>query len=152
MTRFVQVFSLGLAFLAVLPSAHADEKQRGALAVQVMVLTGMSDVGQQAAEGLVSHLKPAFPTVPDALWLEITESVSSEEFLELAKPPFVKHFTQAELSAMVEFYTSPHGKSVLEKMPAVQYETMLIGNEWAQRKRTEILEKLQAGGYQPQGM
>ena len=152
MARFVQVFSLGLTFLAFVPSAHADEAQREALALEVMILTGMSDVGNQAAAGLVSHIQPAFPTVPDALWLEITESVPSEEFLELAKPPFVKHFTQAELAAMVEFYTSPHGKAVLEKMPAVQYETMVIGNEWAQRKRTEILEKLKAAGYEPQGM
>jgi len=41
---------------------------------------------------------------------------------------------------------------VLEKMPAVQYETMMIGNEWAQRKRTAVIEKLQAAGHQPQGM
>lgn len=152
MARFLLVLSLGLAWPGLLPSAHAEEDEREALAVQVMVLTGMSDVGEQAAEGLIVHLKPMFPTVPDALWLEIGESVSSEEFLELVKPPFVKHFTEAELAAMVAFYTSPHGKAVLEKMPAVQYETMMIGNEWAQRKRTAVIEKLQAAGHQPQGM
>ena len=109
-------------------------------------------IGAEAGASLLSQLKPAFPTVPDELWAQIAGSVSSDEIVRLSLVPFVQHFSEAELSAMIEFYTSPIGKAVLKKMPQVQYETMIIGNEWGQQKATEILEKLRSAGHEPQGM
>ena len=152
MTRLVQVLSLSLIALGLANAVHADEKRRETLALEVMNLTGMSEIGAEAGASLLSQLKPAFPTVPDELWAEIAGSVSSDEIVRLSLVPFVKHFSEAELSAMIEFYTSPIGKAVLKKMPQVQYETMIIGNEWGQRKATEILEKLRSAGHEPQGM
>ena len=114
-----------------------------------MTLTGMPGIGAQAAASLLAQLKPAFPTVPDELWAEIAGTVSSDEIVRLSIPPYVKHFSEEELNGMLEFYKSPLGKAVLEKMPAVQYETMLIGNKWGQRKAEEIVEKLRSAGHEP---
>ena len=152
MARLVRIlFLTGIAF-GLASAVHADEKRREALALEVMNLTGMSEIGAQAGASLLSQLKPVFPTVPDELWAEIAGSVSSDEIMQLSLAPFVKHFSEAELSAMIEFYTSAVGKAVLEKMPAVQYETMIIGNEWGQQKASEILEKLRSAGHEPQDM
>ncbi len=71
--------------------------------------------------------------------------------MQLSVLPYVRHFSTEELVAMVELYKSPLGKALLEKMPAVQYETMLIGNDWGLRKHAEIVEKLKSAGHEPQG-
>ena len=150
--RLVQILFLTLVALGLGSEVRAAEEGREALAREVMDLTGMSEIGAEASASLLAQLKPVFPTVPDELWAEIAGSVSSEEIVRLSVGPFVKHFSEEELSAMIAFYKSSIGKAVLKKMPEVQYETMVIGNEWGQRKATEILEKLKAAGHEPQGM
>lgn len=142
---------VALTAIALAGTVHADEKRREALAIEVMNLTGMEDIGAQVAEGLLAQLRPAFPTVPETLWAEIAESVTSEEIVKLSIPPYVKHFSEEELAGLIEFYKTPLGQTLLEKMPAVQYETMMIGNEWGQRKAGEIVEKLRSAGHEPKG-
>jgi hypothetical protein len=150
--RLAQVFCVLLVAFEFANPVLADEKQRQALAREVMTLTGMAEIGDQVSARLLTQLGPVFPTVPDELWVEIIQGISSEEIVQLSIPPYVKHFSEEELAAMVELYKSPLGKAILEKMPAVQYETMVVGNEWGQRKSTEIIEKLKSAGYEPQGM
>ena len=45
MTRLVQVLSLSLIALGLANAVHADEKRRETLALEVMNLTGMSEIG-----------------------------------------------------------------------------------------------------------
>lgn len=152
MNRLANTLLFVLIGASAAGAVHGDEKRREALALEVMTVTGLPEIGAEVAAGLLSQLKPAFPTVPDELWVEVAGSVSADEIVQLSIPPYVKHFSEEELAALIEFYESPIGKSLLEKMPVVAHETMMIGNEWGQRKVTEIVEKLQAAGYTPVGM
>ena len=151
MARFAQALFVTLIALGLAGAAYADEKRREALALEAITLMAMPDTGAQAAAVLLAQIKPAFPTVPDELWAEIAGTVSSEEIVQLSIPPYVKFFSEEEISAMIEFYKSPVGKAMVEKMPLVQYETMMIGNEWRQRKAAEIVEKLRSAGHDPKG-
>ncbi len=151
MARSIQALFVILIAVGLAGGAHADEERREALALEVMALTGMRDIGAQAAATLLSQIKPAYPTVSDDLWGQIAGAVSSDEIVQLSVLPYVRHFSTEELVAMVELYKSPLGKALLEKMPAVQYETMMIGNDWGQRQRAEIVDKLKSAGHEPQG-
>ena len=53
---------------------------------------------------------------------------------------YLKHFTEIELIDMVAFYESETGQSILEKMPVVMQESMIIG----QNLVVENLPKLEA--------
>jgi hypothetical protein len=150
--RPVQALFFILIALGLAGGVYADEERREALALEVMTIVGMPDVGAQVAASLLSQIKPAYPTVSDELWAEIAGAVSPDEIVQLSIAPYVKHFSAEELAAMIEFYESSLGRAVLTKMPAVQYETMMIGNEWGQRKLAEIVEKLKAAGHEPEGM
>ena len=132
-----------------LSEARADEKRREELALKVMELTGAADVGGQVAAGLLTQLRPMFPTVPEELWKELAEAFSSQEIIELSIPIYVKHFDEEELAALATFYESPLGTKVIQKMPVVMQESMLIGNEYRQRKATEIIDRLKAEGHEP---
>jgi hypothetical protein len=90
-----------------------------------------------------------FPTAPDELWVELAEGFSSEEIIKLSVPVYVKHFDEEELGALAEFYESPLGKKVIQKMPMVMQESLAVGNEYAQRKATEIIGRLKGEGYEP---
>lgn len=147
----LKALSLALIALTICSVANADEKRREELALEVMTLTGMPEIGSQVAAGLIAQLKPAFPDVPDELWVEVAGTVSADEIVRLSIPPYVKHFSEDELVALVEFYKSPLGRTLMQKMPLVAHETMIIGNEWGQRKAREIADKLRSAGHEPKG-
>ncbi|KHE14971.1 hypothetical protein OI71_11645 [Aeromonas hydrophila] len=44
-----------------------------------------------------------------------------------------KHFTEAELKALIAFYQSPVGKKSLDTMPAIFQESSLVGQSLAER-------------------
>ena len=45
---------------------------------------------------------------------------------------YVKHYTEEELKAMIEFYKSPVGQSIIAKQGAVMEEMMMIGAKWGE--------------------
>jgi hypothetical protein len=132
--------------------ARADVAAREKLARELMQLMGETDVGAHAAAGLLSQMREVFPTVPDETWAELASTFETKELVDLTVGIYVKHFDESELSALIEFYRSEIGRMLIERTPAVMDEIALTGNDWAQRKALEIVEKLQAAGHQPQGM
>ena len=49
-----------------------------------------------------------------------------------------KHFTEEEITAMLEFYRSETGQSILSKMPVVMQESMVTSQAMAQRLMPEV--------------
>lgn len=129
------------------PSATAGEEREIELARELMSLTGEDDAGVTAAAGIISQMKPSFPTVSDEEWAEVARTFSSEEMIEMSVTVYVKHFDESELSQLVDFYRSSLGQKLLQRTPAVLNEIAVIGNQWAQAKMQQISKKLQAAGH-----
>jgi hypothetical protein len=89
--------------------------------------------------------------VPEEIWEELSLSVSAKELIDLALPIYVRNFSEEELAALVSFYKSPLGRTIIERMPIVMYESNTALGEWNQNKLRGIYEKLKAAGYEPQG-
>lgn len=152
MTRFIPIAVLALLLVAATAtSVFGDEKRKRELALEVMDLTGANDAGDGLANGLLSQIRPAYPTVPEEIWEELSLSVSAKELIDLALPIYVRNFSEEELAALVSFYKSPLGRTIIERMPIVMYESNTALGEWNQNKLREIYEKLKAAGYEPQG-
>jgi hypothetical protein len=54
------------------------------------------------------------------------EDLSWEKMKEQVIDVYMKYYTEKEITDMLAFYDSESGKSIIEKMPKVTHESMLI--------------------------
>lgn len=90
---------------------------------------------QQMIAMTLEDVKKRKPDAPPAMLTEVSEAYG-EMFTEMFKtfsgkmlmdvigPVYQKHLTRAEADAVIAFYSSPEGKSFLEKMPAISIAAM----------------------------
>jgi uncharacterized protein len=57
-------------------------------------------------------------------------------------PVYQKHFTKADLEAVIAFYSSPVGQKVLREFPAVTSEAMQVSNSHLQPRIEAAIDKL----------
>jgi uncharacterized protein len=56
--------------------------------------------------------------------------VSASELVDLLVPFYKKHYTEEELKQMIEFYKSPLGQKIVEKLALISQDSYIIGVEW----------------------
>ena len=116
---------------------------------ELMELTGAADYGDQLSENRMSQLRPAFPDVPEERWTKVAGSLDTSEVTERVVAVYDRHFELAELQAMIDFYSTPVGQDVLQKLPIVMRESMQAGQTWGQSKAQEIVQDLSEDGFEP---
>ncbi len=130
------------------PLSSSEDNRHRELVVELMELTGAAELGAQVGGAMIEQMKPAMPQVPAEWWERFSAKIDSAEIVQVIVPIYEKHFTVEELQATLEFYKSPVGRAVLEKMPAVTQESMAAGQEWGRSVAQEILRELQADGFE----
>ncbi len=64
---------------------------------------------------------------------------------------YAEVFTEEELDAMLAFYTSPAGQSMIKKMPQMMGHTMQLSQQWGmalfQNLPGRVEQRLRAEGY-----
>ena len=66
-----------------------------------------------------------------------------DEMLDLMIPVYQKYLTKVEADALVEFYSSAVGQSVLTKMPAISVEAMQRTQPMLVKYMTNTMDDLQ---------
>ncbi|WP_227674053.1 DUF2059 domain-containing protein [Psychrobacter phenylpyruvicus] len=74
----------------------------------------------------------------------IQGTATKEEMVEAYKAAAKAHYTQQEVSALIDFYDTPMGQSILEKNPKVtsQFLKASLPDEGEMRQTTKQLEEL----------
>ena len=86
-----------------------------------------------------------FDTIADEVNNVVSEAMSAPGgFVELIIPVYDKHFTTAELDALIAFYKTPVGIKTVSVMPQVTQEAMQIGRQWGQSLGPVIAKRVQA--------
>lgn len=88
--------------------------------------------------------------VPESTWIEIEKEFSQtslDDLVNMFAPIYQKHFTEADLRKLIEFYQSPIGRKLAEKTPLITQESMQVGQEWGKKLGEQFHEKLKAKGY-----
>jgi hypothetical protein len=151
--RLLWTASLAAALLLAhsLPGrAEGDvDARKRALALQVMEVTGVTSQGKQFAEGQLAPIRPYFPTVPAETWEEVGQAFDVDQIVELSIPIYMRNFDEKELEQLVAFYKSPLGEKVIERMPLVMQESMVVVENWRQQKLVQVVEQLRSKGYEP---
>ncbi len=129
------------------PVIAAETDPKVARIEELLSLTNASDMGIQVMESMVEQFKLAGPEVPDEWWDGFMAKVTAEDLDNLIVPIYARNFTDAEIDAMIAFYETPEGRSVMAKMPTVMQESMMAGQMWGASLAEELLRELEADGY-----
>jgi hypothetical protein len=140
--------SIGIALVASIilfgrpTSALADEASKNAKIEEMMQLTHADQMVQQMFDRMKSiqlaqlnktemsdEQREAAAEIQQKVMALVSERISWDKM----KPAYMKiygeMFTEEELGSIVEFYKSPAGKALLEKMPTLVQRSMTVGQQ-----------------------
>ena len=98
-------------------------------------MTGATKGATQALDLILPSLKKSMPQVPESMWLEFRSEVREDEMLQLTYEIWDKHFTHQEVADLIRFYETPTGGSIIHETPAIQQESIVVGQKWGQSNR-----------------
>jgi uncharacterized protein len=67
-----------------------------------------------------------------------------DEMLDVIIPIYQRHFTKADLDAIIAFYKSPTGVKLLKERPAMMTESMQAGQDVMLKRLPQILDRIKA--------
>jgi hypothetical protein len=141
---------IALALAAVVSAAHA-QSANVQIAREVVVASGAT----RAFDGVVPSILQQSLNVylqqnPD-LQKDLTESIKAiapgfekrrSEIVDIIASVYATRFTEAELKALLAFYTSAVGKKFVAQLPSVLEESFIKTQEWGGRLSEEIVQSL----------
>jgi uncharacterized protein len=86
---------------------------------------------------------PGAGTATDSFWEEFKNDIDYTDLLSLYIPIYKKHFNEADLQELIQFYESPIGKKLVEKTPQITAESMTSGQEWGMKLAAKVMERLE---------
>jgi uncharacterized protein len=113
----------------------------------LLEMTGIAKIGVQMMENMLVTFKKSAPNAPTEFWDEFMKEVKPETLIELTIPAYAKHYTDEEVLQLIDFYRTPLGKKVIEKMPLVAQESYVVGAEWGKKLGEQVISKLKEKGY-----
>jgi len=133
-----------LAFISHGP-AQADEKEGEAEAVarQLIKSSGADQFGSRVIKQMVGLQQKRMPDIPDQFWENFMTGTNPDDLVLRIIPIYVKHLSVEEMQAIIDFYKSPAGQKLLDKLPLITRETMNAGRQWGAQLRMEMTRKLQ---------
>jgi hypothetical protein len=114
---------------------------------EILRLTGSGQMGTMVVHQMITALKPQMAGVPESFWQEFMEEVKPAELEELVVPIYARHFSEAELQGLIDFYSSPLGRKVVGEMPQVLQESVAAGQVWGRQLAERVLARAKAKGY-----
>ena len=151
LTKISRVVALALMLVlcASLPAgadpvapAPAGAAAPEALAKKLIELTGGGSLAKQVMGQMLEMFRTNNPALPEEFWTEVMASVDEQELADLAVPIYVKNLTVDEMQAAIDFYSSPHGRALVGKLPVIMQESMTAGQKWGEELGRRIYEKI----------
>ncbi len=112
-----------LIFMAAACGAFAQESAK-TIKIRVLIsLNGTSRVGMNTVKQMLAQYQKAYPAVDTAVWTRIAGYYNTQDLTNLLVPIYEKHFTEAEVDELINFYKSDAGKKLVEKLPLITSES-----------------------------
>lgn len=121
----------------------AVDPHKAAVIRDLMEVTGATALGLQMADTLIESERKTNPDIDSAFWKQLRDKVQAQDMAALLMPVYDRHFSTADLEALLAFYRSPPGQRVLHEMPAVMKESLALGQEWGKQLAQQLLKELQ---------
>ncbi len=142
------VIALMLLLPLHLSAAESSKQEKVDALVEVMNLDEMVDAMHIQIQNMMNNLhqnleiteseRPLFDEYYQKVGVVMQEQLSWKQFEPMMLDIYNKHFSEEEITAMLEFYRSETGQSILSKMPVVMQESMVTSQSMAQRLMPEV--------------
>lgn len=73
---------------------------------------------------------------------DVMKDVPIDAMLDDMIPIYQKHLTQADVDAMIVFYSSPTGKKLMQQMPEITQEAMQVSYHRMQKQIDAVMERV----------
>lgn len=114
------VLSLSFSVARAIEDTPANRQKQ---AERYLMVVPPKDLMAEMAEQIV---KSAPPEQRETLHAVLTQQLDMDALIKAMMDAMVKHFTADEMSALADFYSSPHGKSAMKKMGVYMAELMPV--------------------------
>ncbi len=135
----------GLAVLCLLALAHPLQAQEGNTKEQdirkLLVLTGSDKLAEQIMDQMMSTLDAEGED--KKFWDDFRAGIDPEELIRMTIPIYDKHLTHEEIKGLIAFYQTPLGAKLIEKLPAIAQDSMVVGMEWGEKVATKAMAKME---------
>jgi uncharacterized protein len=155
------VFCLGISAALGQVTAPVSNNDAPATKAQVEKLFGVMDIRQQTRNMMGSMqqqmqvmtnqtIKSRYPEITPAQMARMNR-ISSETLkdfpvdgmLDDMIPIYQKHLTQADVDAMIVFYSSPTGKKLMQQMPQITQEAMQASYKRMQKQIDAAVQRVE---------
>jgi len=143
----MKFFAAIVALLVFVGHAHAEPDVKKI--EQLLALTDGLALGKQIGDSVMKRMSALYPEEAQPLLKRLNDSMNDEEFKQLIVGLYQTNFTEPEIDAMIAFYSSEHGRSIIGKMPQVVQESMQVGSAYGQMKMRQLLEEMKKEGFEP---
>ncbi|RXJ89686.1 hypothetical protein CRV01_07365 [Arcobacter sp. CECT 8983] len=140
--------SIFFFFCLLISFVSADELKNNKIK-ELLKTTNTIDISKQYADQIIVQYKKMFPTVPNEMWDEFAKEITNKDFEALLIKLYDHNYTEKEIDALLTFYSSEEGQSIIKKMPIVLSKSMQIGAMWGKLTAKKIYDKIIAKGYKP---
>jgi hypothetical protein len=151
---FSLLVAVGLALFAapVFAQDDASDANNGSFdqdIVRFFEVSRLTDTYRAVLPQLFAQFRAINDKVPAEVWNELQKEMegSVAEVQDLLVPVYKKHFTQADIRALIAFYETPIGRKFAEKQAPLYQESTQAGQAWGQSIGQKVADKLKARGY-----
>ena len=136
-----------LFVFAITGSAFSQADSTKHHARELLEVTGSGNLGLQMMQNIFNSFKNQFPQVPGEFWVELSKEITGKELMELVIPIYSKYYTDDELVKLIQFYRSPLGQKVVQKLPLISQDSYYVGQEWGKKVGEKVIARLQERGF-----
>jgi hypothetical protein len=156
----VRTVIIALAVLAASSVSCAEEELTDAKRADIERLLHMTDalkIGRMFAATVMGQFERALrqvrPDIPAELFGVVREEIQKTidesvvekgGFMDQVIPLYHRYFSHDDIKAMLTFYGTPAGQKTISVMPQMAQESMALGQQWAQRLRPVLEQRIKA--------
>lgn len=118
------------------------------------IMEQMMDAALTQMNTMTRQMNPELPTAASEIIQQEVQAALKESMpllIEEVAKIYERVFSEEELDAMLAFYKSPVGQSMIKKMPQMSGETMRLSQQWAmgliQNLPARVEQRLREEGY-----
>lgn len=115
----------------------------------IAMRTAMQQAKATATQGFLKEMPDATPdqikhfsNMLEGTMQDIFDSLHIDEMFEIVVPIYQRHFTNADIDAVLAFYSSPTGQKFLTETPQIMQESMIAMGPLQQKMMQEMMQKL----------
>lgn len=153
---FCLCLPLALGQVAAAPSSEAPaskeqiEKLFEVMEIRQQTLTMMASMQQQMETMTAETIRTRYPQITPSQMVRLNQ-ISDEMLKDFPVdgmlsdmiPIYQKHLNQADIDAMIAFYSSPTGKKLMQQLPQITQEAMQVSYHRMQKQVDATMKRVE---------